>query len=130
MQDRRHLLDIGAFAGVPIEVLVLFAGVKEAWIHGDRNLEQPALLSTQSIVVVDVALRKANSTGSTAAESVLQATVAIPLHARYPVCHHSHAVVSWIHDCFLNSIFILFYHCRKKMTLGRFLVLWTSGGAF
>ena len=71
----------------------MFAGIKEAWILGDKNLEQPALLSTQSIVVVDIVLQKLNRSGNTASDSLLQATAAIPLHARYPVCHPSHAVV-------------------------------------
>ncbi|KAG0628517.1 hypothetical protein M758_1G032400 [Ceratodon purpureus] len=69
-------------------------GIKEARIHGDKDLEQPALLSTQSIVVVDVVLQKVNNTGSTAAKSLLQATAAIPLHARYPpLSVDSHSIV-------------------------------------
>lgn len=57
----------------------------EARIHGDVNLEQPALLSQQSIVDVHVALLKVAGDGNNGSASFLQAEVALPLHARYPV---------------------------------------------
>lgn len=66
-------------------VCVLISVVKEAWIHGDINLEQPALLSTQSVVGVCVSLHKIQGNGSDDSMSLLQAEVALPLHARYPV---------------------------------------------
>lgn len=60
--------------------------VKDAWIHGDINLEQPALLSTQAVVGVCVPLHKTQGNRSDDSMSLLQAEVALPLHARYPVC--------------------------------------------
>ncbi|XP_024392668.1 uncharacterized protein [Physcomitrium patens] len=85
-------------------------GIKGAWIHGDKNLEQPALLSIQSIVVVDVILRTVNSSDVTAPEPLLQAVVAIPLHARYPplaVDSHSTVHVSMPH---------VFMSCQQEKT--------------
>ncbi len=59
--------------------------VKEAFVYGDKNLEQPALLSAQSIVDVHVTLLKEQSKQSSQVPLLLQAKVSVPLHARYPV---------------------------------------------
>ncbi|CAK9219279.1 unnamed protein product [Sphagnum troendelagicum] len=68
--------------------------VKEAFVYGDKNLEQPALLSAQSIVDVHVTLLKEQSKQSSQVPLLLQAKVSVPLHARYPpLSVESHSVV-------------------------------------
>lgn len=69
-------------------------GFMEARIYGDVNLEQPALLSAQSILDVHVALLQVESDGKNGSASSLQAEVTLPLHARYPpLSVDSHSVV-------------------------------------
>ncbi|MCO5580748.1 hypothetical protein L7F22_034618 [Adiantum nelumboides] len=71
-------LSSGVFADMfELQNLVARAVYKEAAIYGDHNLELPALLSYESMVVVHTSFK-------TMSGHPTQAQVSLPLHARYP----------------------------------------------
>lgn len=76
--------------------LPLCTGLLRARIHGDVNVERPAFLSANSTVDVQVALLKIAGDRSNGS---LQAELAFPLHARYPVIQFSSTYL-WCCDAF------------------------------
>lgn len=86
-----------------VDLITVYA---KAVLYGDHNLELPALLSSESMVVLHKSFKSKSN-------HLLQAEVSLPLHARYPV---SNSIL-----ILLNNMCLLW--CNTcKILLGGFLL--------
>lgn len=84
-----------------LEGLVARGVYAKAVLYGDHNLELPALLSSESMVVLHKSFKSKSN-------HLLQAEVSLPLHARYPpLSLESHVAVDF-------KLPILLFQCFQK----------------
>lgn len=112
-------LPIGVFADMfELDGLVAHKVFIDAQVYGDRNLELPALHSSQSIVVLHTIIN-ITDTHSDQAHSMMQAKVSLPLHARYPrLSLESHVLVNF-------SLPYVLFHCLLSDNTSPANIAWT-----